>query len=244
MSIVVSTGAKLSPRTALDMIKRARRLIGALAVGETLEDELANDGLEALNSMLASWSLDELAVYVTKISTHNLTGVQSFSIGTGGTFNVERPDRIEAAFITVSGNDYPLQIIDNEQWNAITEKDTTATIPAYLKYDATVPLGNISLFPIPTGGSLTINSFQPLQTFTNLTDVLVFPNGYERAIASNLAIEIAPETGKQVSQELAKMARESKAAIMRINARMPVLGMDSTLVNKSRFGAWQLGLST
>lgn len=231
--------------TALDMIKRARRLIGALAVGETLEAELASDGLEALNAMLASWSLDELAVYVTKISTHNLTGVQSFTIGTGGTFNVTRPDRIEAAFITTSGNDYPLQIIDNDQWNSITEKDTTATIPAYLKYDANVPLGTISLFPIPkTGTTLTINSFQPLQTFTNLTDVLVFPNGYERAIASNLAIEIAPEAGRQISQEVAKMARESKAAIMRINARMPVLRVDNSLVNKSRFGAWQLGLST
>ena len=229
--------------TALSMIERARRLINALAVGETLEAELASNGLEALNAMLASWSLDELAVYVTKISTHNLTSVQSFTIGTGGTFNVTRPDRIESAFITTGGNDYPLQIIDNEQWNAITEKDTKATIPAYLKYDANVPLGNISLFPIPNGGSLTINTYQPLQTFTNLTDVLVFPNGYERAIASNLAIEIAPETGKQVSQELAKMAKESKAAIMRINARMPVLGMDSSLISNSRFGAWQLGLS-
>lgn len=229
--------------TALDVIKRARRLIKALAVGETLEDELANDGLEALNAMLESWSIDELAVYVTKISTHNLTGVQSFTIGTGGTFNVPRPDRIESAFTTISGNDYPLQIIDNDQWNSITEKDTSATIPAYLKYDANVPLGNISLFPIPLGGSLTINTYQPLQRFENLTDVLVFPSGYERAIASNLAIEIAPEAGAQVSQELARMARDSKAAIMRINARQPVLGMDSSLISNSRFGAWQLGLS-
>lgn len=229
--------------TALSLIERARRLIKALGVGETLESELANNGLEALNAMLESWSLDELAVYVTKISTHNLTSVQTFTVGTGGTFNIPRPDRIESAYVTVGGNDYPLQIIDNEQWNAITEKDTTATIPAYLKYDANVPLGNISLFPIPNGGSLTINTFQPLQRFTNLTDVLLLPSGYERAIAYNLAIEIAPEASMQISQEVARGARESKAAIMRINARMPVLGMDKSLVGGSRFGAWQLGLS-
>ena len=48
--------------TALDMIKRARKFIGALGVGETLETELANDGLEALNAMLDSWSLDDLMV--------------------------------------------------------------------------------------------------------------------------------------------------------------------------------------
>lgn len=231
--------------TALDIIKRARRLIGALAVGETLEDELAQDGLEALNSMLDSWSINELTVYTNKTSTHTLTQVQSFTIGIGGAFNVARPDRIESAYITVSGNDYIMRIIDDEQWNAITDKDTTSTIPSYLKYDAAVPLGVISLFPIPNGvASLTINSYQPLQRFINLTDVVVLPSGYERAIASNLALEIAPEAGRQVSQELVKIARESKASIMRINARQPVLGMDSSLVTASRFGAWQLGLSS
>ena len=229
--------------TALSLIKRARRMIGALAVGETLESELANDGLEALNAMMASWSIDELAVYATKISSHTLTQSQSFTIGTGGTFNTTRPDRIESAFITLGSSDYIIQIIDNEQWNSIVSKSSTGTIPSYLKYDANVPLGLISLYPIPTGGTLTINSYQALQQFNNLTDVLVLPNGYELAIASNLAMQIAPEAGRQVSQDVAKMARESKAAIMRINARMPILGMDSALLFGTRTGSLQIGLN-
>jgi len=229
--------------TALSLIKRARRLIGALAVGETLESELATDGLEALNAMMASWSIDELAVYATKISSHALTQSQSFTIGTGGTFNTARPDRIESAFITTGGNDYIIQMVNNEQWNAIVTKATKGTIPSYLKYDADVPLGRISLYPTPTGGTLTINSYQALQTFNNLTDVLVLPNGYELAIASNLALQIAPEAGRQVSQEVAKMARESLASIKRINARAPILGVDSSLIFGTRGGSLQAGLN-
>lgn len=230
--------------TALGIIKRARRLLTALAVGETLEDELANDGLEALNSMLDSWSIDELAVYSTNIKTLSLGTAPTYTVGIGGAFNIDRPDRVEQAFITVTGNDYPLEIINNDQWNEITHKDTSSTIPAYMKYDAFMPLGLISLFPKPLNGTLTINSFQRLQRFNNLTDALVLPSGYERALASNLALEIAPECGKQVSGELAKIARDSKAAIMRINARMPILEIDCTLAGRSRFGAWQAGLSS
>jgi hypothetical protein len=48
--------------TVRDRIKRAMRLIGAAATGETPSaDELA-DGLTALNAMLSSWSLESLLV--------------------------------------------------------------------------------------------------------------------------------------------------------------------------------------
>lgn len=229
--------------SALEIIKRARRLLGALGVGETLESELANNGLEALNAMLESWSIDQLAVYATKINTHVLTSAQTFTIGLGGAFNIARPDRIEAAFVKVNDIDYPLTLIDNEQWNDITNKAVGATIPMYLKYDANVPLGNISLYPSPrAGATLTINTFQALQQFPNLSTVMILPTGYERAIASNLALDIAPEASVKVSQELVKMAKESKSAIMRTNARAPILSMDP-IFGGTGFSSYQAGLN-
>ena len=121
--------------TALDMIKRARRLLGAHGVGETLEAELANDGLEALNAMLESWSIDGLMVSSLQSNTFTLTTAQTYTIGTGGVFNMERPDRIESAIASTGGVDYSLEIIDTERWNEIAYKDVGG-IPAYLKYDA------------------------------------------------------------------------------------------------------------
>ena len=230
--------------TALEIIKRARRLLGVLGVGETLEYELANNGLEALNALLESWSLDQLAVYVTKINTHVLTSAQTFTVGLGGAFNIERPNRIESAYIKINNLDYPLTLINNDQWNDITTKTISASIPMYLKYDANVPLGNISLYPSPqVGATLTINTFQSLQQFPNLSTVMILPTGYERAIASNLALDIAPEANRQVSQELVKMARESKSAIMRINARAVILSLDPMFGGYSYGSSLQMGLN-
>lgn len=215
--------------TALDIIKRARRLLNALGVGETLETELANDGLEALNSMLASWSLDGLMIYAIQSNTFNLTGVQTYTVGKLATFNMTKPDRIESAFTTVNGTDYPLTIIDTDQWNNIAVKNLTSTYAEYIKYDPFSPTGLLSVYP-RSNGTITLNTYQALQFFTNLTDDLVLPRGYERAIVYGLVIEIAPETGKPVTRELMALAASSKAAIQRINADMPELQIDPVLL--------------
>ena len=211
--------------TALDMIKRARRLLNAHGVGETLEAELANDGLEALNAMLESWSIDGLMISAMQSNTFTLTAAQTYTIGTGGVFNMERPDRIESAIASTGGVDYALEIIDTERWNEIAYKDVGG-IPAYLKYDASVPLGLVSVFPKGSGYTLTLNTFKPIQRFATLTDVLVLQRGFERAIAACLAVELAPETGKPVSRELMMMATSAKASIKKINTRTPILRID------------------
>lgn len=214
--------------TALDIILRARRLLNAHGVGEVLDSELANNGLEALNAMLESLSIDGVMVYATQSNTFNLTGAQTYTIGTGGTFNMLRPDRIESAFATVGGNDYTLDIIDTAQWAAIDIKNFSS-LPTCIKYDAFTPLGLLSIYPQATG-TITLNTYLPLQVFQTLSTVLALPRGYERMLAYNLAIEIAPETGKQASREIVMVASSSKSAIQRINLDTPVLTIDPALV--------------
>lgn len=213
--------------TALDLIKRALRMLGALGVGETLDAELSNNALGALNSMLESWSVEGLMVYATLNETFPLSsGVQNYTIGSGGTFNTVRPDSIESAFFSLSNNDYTVRVITVSEWNDIVNKSTGATFPEVMRYDATMPLGVIRLWPVPNGGSLTIAKTVPLQSFSNLTDVVVLPKGYERAIASNLAIELAPEYERSITPELAKIARDSKAIVKSINPSGAVLKVD------------------
>jgi hypothetical protein len=221
--------------TALDMILRARRLLNAHGVGETLDTELANDGLEALNAMLDSWSIDGLMIYAIQSNTFTLTGAQTYTIGTGGTFNMARPDRIEGAYTSVNGTDYPLTIINNDQWNDIAVKNLTSTYTEYIKYEPFTPLGALSVYPKALG-AITLNTYQPLQAFETLTEVLVLPRGYERTIAYCLAVEIAPETGRPVSRELMMTAMSSKAALQRINADDCELNIDPVLLGLTSHG--------
>lgn len=230
--------------TALDIIKRSLRYIGALGVGETLEAELANNALDSLNAMLDSWSIDALLIYQTDYETFPLSaGVQSYTIGVGGTFNTTRPDRIESGYVSVNNIDYQLEVVDIDKWNSIAIKTTKSTWPSYLRFDPTLPLAKIHLYPVPITGSITINRFAILQSFNSLTDVIALPRGYERAIASNLAIELAPEYDKSISKELAMIARESKSYIQKINLESPILSVDSAFADKGGFGNPLQGLN-
>lgn len=66
---------------------------------------------------------------------------------------------------------------------------------------------------------LTLQVWTPVQSFATAGTSVSLPPGYERALTTNLAIELAPEFGKSISQEVAKAASESKAAIKRMNIR-------------------------
>lgn len=221
--------------TASSMILRSLRLIGEKPVGGTLTSAEQTAYLSDLNTMLESWSLDRLLVYQLLQESLALTsGVSSYTIGSGGAFNTARPNRIvDPCFIRDSGGtDSPLEIISAETYGAISFKTDTIGDPSYLFYDQAYVsgLGTIRLYPEPTSGlTLYINSWKQLQSFAAIGDAVSLPPGYQRAIEYNFAIEVAGGF-IPVSQEVAKIARDSKALISGINISRTVLGMPPGLV--------------
>ena len=216
--------------TAHDIIRGAMRLIGAVDPGEPLTAAEADDGLEALNEMLESWSNERLAVpQILQENFALVSGTASYTIGSGATFNTTRPLDILSAFIRDDGYDYPLRILDREEYDAITYKAASFQ-PEALYYQPSVANGIIYLHGVPaktysvTNG-LYINSMKQLQRFAALTTDIVLPPGYKRAIKYNLAPELAPEYNRKVPDAVLAIARESKAAIKRLNSRTPKLSL-------------------
>ena len=209
--------------TAQGLINRAMRLSGVIGKGETPDADESADGLTALNAMLDSWQLERLLVYQIVQGSYTWSAnTTSRTIGSGGNFNAQRPVRIESAYFRDSNNnDYPLTVLqDRTEYDAITIKSTTSTIPQWLFYDPAYPLGVLYAYPISTvQWTLKLNTWQTLQSFTALTTELALPPGYERAIAYNLAMEIAPEfgAGAKMDPQVPLIAVQSKAAIKTIN---------------------------
>jgi hypothetical protein len=219
------------------------RKLGVIASSEALSSSEAKDSLSSLNMMLSSWNTNNLTVLGKSFEEFTLiAGQNSYTLGTGGDFNTSVPIKTDAAFIRFGSNaELPMKIIDSKRWGEITTKSSQSTIPSKIYIDNNFPLQTVYLYPTPSEAkTLILHNYRKISSLSSLTTELSFPDGYERAIVYNLAIELAPEYGKTVSMEIAKIASESLANIKRVNIKPREIGVDKALISSGGFD-WRIG---
>ena len=226
--------AVVTPST---MILSALRKNGVKEVGGTLTTDEQAAYLSDLNSMLDSWSLDRLMIPQLIEESFALTSSQGvYIIGPGQEFSTSRPTKIvDPCFLRDSAAvDRSIKIIDKIAYDGIGLKTVDGSYPIYLFYEAGPVNGTIKLIPEPTSSlTIFINSWKMLQQFQSITTPLMLPPGYQRAIEFNFTVETAGGF-KNVSDEVAKIARESKAAIKGFNAPAGILRLDAGVAGHTR----------
>ena len=208
--------------TAQTIIDRAARLLGAIASGESPTSAESSDALIALNAMIASWQTEKLIVYAFVDTAFTLVASDSsYTVGPAGNFALTpRPPKIEQVYVRKNSIDYPVELIDYARWNSIPDKTSDSDLPMYAYYEPTLATGTLQLWPVPNAASsLHIVTWTSVAELAAVGTTVTLPQGYERALAYNLAVEIAPEYEKEPSQTVVQIARESKAAIKRTNIR-------------------------
>lgn len=208
--------------SAQTIIDRALRLIGAIASGESPTTAESNDGLTALNAMISSWQTEKLNVFAYVDTSFNLAAADnSYTVGPAGNFALTpRPQKIEQVFVTANSINYEVELIDYEKWNRIPDQTSDSDIPVYAYYEPTLTTGTLKLWPVPnTVYALHIITWTSLAELAAVGTSVSLPQGYERALAYNLAIELAPEYGSEPSQSVVAVAMDSKASIKRANQR-------------------------
>lgn len=219
--------------TALGLITRAMRLATVIGKGESLDNDEAADGLVALNDMLESWRIDRLFVYQIVQNSYTWpASTVSRTIGTGGNFTDQRPDKIDSAFVVDSDSQwFPLEVLkDRAEYDSIVIKTTSSTLPQYLFMDPAFPLGVIYLYPVPSVQvTIKLNTWQALQSFSGLTTALALPPGYQRAIAYSLAEEYGPEFGVAIPKKVEQIAMTARSLIKTHNAPSMVARVESSV---------------
>lgn len=207
--------------TARDIIKGSLRDIGVLATGENPSSEEANDALELLNQMLDSWYNEKLIIYnIVKEEFTLVAGTQSYTIGSGATFNTSRPQKVESALIKDGNTEYQVVEVDLDTWSEIADKTTTSDLPTMFYREGSYPNDTYYFWPVPSAANtLVLHSWKPLAQLAGLSTSLSLPPGYLRAIRSNLGVELCPQFGKEPTPTLSRIAIESKANIKRMNIR-------------------------
>lgn len=238
--------------TAQDLIASSLRLIGVLASGESLPADMATDGLASLNDMLDSWSTNNLLIPNKVREVFSITSSkQSYTMGSSGSpdWSTSRPMWIENVLIQQGSGqgtvEFPVEMLTKDQWSDITTKQIQSTYPIYCYVEGTYPNETINFWPVPnTTDNVVIYSAKPLASLATLTTALSLPPGYQRAIRYSLAIELAPEYGKQIPESVAEKSAAAIADIKRINHRPKYLYVDDALRPSKRIWNWRNGEPT
>ena len=225
--------------TVRDVLKGAFRLISG--DDQTFSAQDYANAMQALNGMLQSWTTDGLGVWTINRTVLPLTiGVQTYTLGTGGTLNMARPTWIETLSVLITTStpnvELPIQMLQDEDWQAIPIKAVSSTFPTSCYPQGDFPLNTLNFWPIPAAScSVVIYSPGPFGGFTSLDDLFQMPNGYERATRFCLACELAPEYGLEVAPAVRNTAGIAKNQLRARNYQGVALHCDSALT-KNRQG--------
>lgn len=230
--------------TAIDIISRAMRLLGVYSIGEAPSAEESADGLASLNSMLDSWAGQSLFIYAQSVDAIPLTsGQATYTVGPSGSTITTRPvEVLQSSYVDYQGVSYPLVVDTLADYNTIPVKALIAGIPNQIYALMGLPDITVTVWPVPSA-AMTLNlwSNKLIQSFASLTDQLVMPPGYERALAFSLAEELAPEYQMTASPDIIKKAMFARKVIKRVNTEIPRLRMPYGIPRGNYGGNFRLG---
>ncbi len=231
----------ISSYTAQNLITQALKVSGVLGVGQSVSNEDGQDALQLLNLLLEEWQPQRWLVYDTTTVSVLSTGAQSYTIGTGMDFNMDRPTRIESAyarFANASPNtiDIPLALINaREDYNEITIKNLT-TLPQAVFYDSGYPSGQLYFWPVPPANQyyLFVTATTPLQSFSSLSQTVSMPAPYTSAMVWSLAERLRPTYGLPPDGSISSMAARARNALRLMNAQVPSLNLPGNVPGTGR----------
>jgi phospholipase/lecithinase/hemolysin len=222
---------------------------GAIAIGQTL----SGTGITADTKILAFQT--GAGGNINEAGTYTLNIPQTVASTTINAY-YQRPLVINSAFVRINttsngqpitggGLDYPVSVLNVEEYEMIGLKTLNGPWPKALYYQPTELLGNLFLWPNPGQGEMHIFADTIFSNYTGLNDSITLPQGYAMALRWCLAERLMPMYGKASQTQIAmimKFAAQGKATIKRTNMKPPPVARyaDALLVGRSKDAGWIL----
>ena len=218
---------------------------GAIALGMTLSGSGVASGTKITRfGSGAGGNINSDGTYTVNISqTVASTTISAF---------YERPLSINSSFVRVNTNsngqpilngglDYPVAILNLENYELIGLKTLNGPWPRALYYQPGETLGTITVWPNPSQGEMHIFADTLFQRFTSINDEIVIPQGYLMCLRWCLAERLMPMYGKASPTQIQMIngfASHAKSTIKRTNMKpMQVARFEDTLIVGKRADA-------
>lgn len=244
--------------TVRDLIKSSLRLIGVIASGENPSSDESSDALSSLNGLIESFSNQNLLVFTKKREVFNfVASKQPHTMGpeytetilgvptliTPDFLTALRPVDVIGCSIKSSGTELPVKVLSHDEWIDIRTKESLTGQPTSVYLEQSERVTNLYFYPFPDQAyEVVIYSEKKIGNYTSLNDEMYLPSGFERALKYNLAMELAPEFGKEPSALIIEAARDSKAELKIKNSKAKQMISDAAfLVNRNRYNIFTGG---
>lgn len=193
---MATSGSTDYSQTRDDIIKRALRLIGALAQGESPTTDQVTEAAVALNGLVKAWEADGMPLWAIKERTITLQANTNTY-----TLNTPKPLKVIQAWYrnTTSNVDVPMRVITRDEYNRLGNKSSAGT-PIQVYYEPRRDDGVLHVFPTPSATdaanvSIHIVYQAPFDDFDQAIDTPDFPQEWYDAVTYGLATRLAPEYG-------------------------------------------------
>jgi len=220
---------------------------GAISLGMTLSGTGVTAGTKITGFLTgAGGNVNELGTYQLNLS-------QNVASTTINAF-YQRPLSINSAFVRINtsqsgvpilngGLDYPVAILNVEDYEMIGLKTLNGPWPKALYYQPTETLGNIFVWPNPAQGEMHIFADTLFSKYTTINDTMLLPEGFESCLEWCLAERLMPQYGKASATQISMInafAAQGKSTIKRTNMK-PVQSArysDALLMSRAKDAGW------
>lgn len=218
--------------------------IGVLDASGSPSAADAQLALRAGNRLIGAWSTNRLLIpSITRTVWTMTSGTATYTVGTGGTINIPRPNNMESnganvRFIDTTQTptiELGMTMLTDDTYQAIVQKTYQSTYPTSWYYNPTYtqasPYGSLTFWPVPNVSYLQGVFYGPAAVQqVAITDTLYVPPEWERFLVTNLAVELKMFfPAATISPELSKAAEDSKGDVERTNLRLVDLSVDLAL---------------
>lgn len=225
--------------TASDIINQALKDAGIIASGETADASTFNDAADLLNQMIGQWQVDKVCVPGQHQQSVAINGSQTYTVGPGATVDVPLPVTVDSAFYRLGSIDYPVTVLDSfEDYESITLKTITGTLPDVVFYQRSYPTGSLYVWPQPNSGTLNLVLRDVLPTYSDTTADISVPAEYALAMRFSLAELLIVTFSMPQRPDIERQAAKARKKLKRNNLSVPMMGQPQELLNNGRFSIY------
>jgi len=220
---------------------------GAIAIGQTLSGTGVTAGTTIVGFNTGAGG------NVNEVGTYTITPSQTVSSTTISAY-YQRPLSLTSAYVRISttangapiiggGLDYPVAVLNFDQYNSIGLKTMSGPWPKAIYYQPAEILGNIFVWPAPAQGELHIFTDTIFRSYQTQNDVFALPQGYNMALRWCLAERLMPMYGKASQTQIGMItayAAQAKATLKRTNMKPPMVASypDAIITGRQKDAGW------